>query len=99
MLFSSMPLLLLLDVVAELLDPLSFNCNGIVLACLVLPVFLEFASNCAGKAIQPTANGTNHIAPRIDFIFVPVSPVSPVSPVYRYIDTLNRKSKETGSSS
>ena len=81
MLFSSMPLLLLLDVVTELLDPLSLKYNGIVLACLVLPVFFEFVSN-SGKAIQPTANGTNHIALRIDFIFVPVSPVSPV---YRYI--------------
>ena len=62
MLFSSM-FLLPFGIIAESLDPPSLKCNDAVLFCFVLLAFLEFACNCAGKAIHPTANGSNHIAP------------------------------------
>ena len=67
MLFSSM-FLLPFGIIAESLDPPSLECNDAVLLCFVLAVFFEFACNCAGKAIHPTANRSNHIAPWIGFI-------------------------------
>lgn len=67
MLFSSM-FLLPFGIIAESLDSPSLKCNDVVLLCFVLLAFFEFACNCAGKAIHPTANGSNHIAPWIGFI-------------------------------
>lgn len=61
MLFSS-----LLDAITELLDSSSLKYDGaFARRYFILPPLIRSACNCGGRAMHPTANGTNHMAARI----------------------------------
>lgn len=67
-LFSSMPLPL--DAITELLDSSSLKYDGaFARRYFIFPLLIRSACNCGGRAMHPTANGTNHMAARmLDFI-------------------------------
>lgn len=63
MLFSSMPPL---DAITELLDSSSLRYDGaFARRYFIFPLLIRSACNCGGRAMHPTANGTNHMAARI----------------------------------
>lgn len=63
MLFSSMPPL---GAITELLDSSSLRYDGaFARRYFIFPLLIRSACNCGGRAMHPTANGTNHMAARI----------------------------------